>query len=46
MEQQLAELTAQVTALQVSAGVTNTNFAETYYYLTIPGMMIIKGMVK
>ena len=41
MEQQLAELTAQVTALQVSAGVTNTNFAETYYYLTIPLMIII-----
>ena len=41
MEQQLAELTAQVTALQVSAGFTNTNFAETYYYLTIPLMIII-----
>ena len=37
----MAELTAQVTALQASAGVTNTNFAETYYYLTIPLMIII-----
>jgi hypothetical protein len=32
VEQQLAELTAQVTALQISARVTNTNIAETYNY--------------
>lgn len=41
MEEQIAELTAQIAALQKSAGVTNTNFAETYYYLTIPLMVII-----
>ena len=41
MEEQIAELTAQVAALQASAGVTNTMFAETYYYLTIPLMIII-----
>ena len=34
MEQQLAELVA-------STKVTNTIFAETYYFLTIPLMMII-----
>jgi ammonia channel protein AmtB len=27
--------------LQSSSGVTNTNFAEVYYYLTIPLMIII-----
>jgi len=36
MESQIAELTAQIAALQGSAGVTNTMFAETFYYLTIP----------
>jgi len=41
VEEQIAELTAQVAALQASAGVTNTMFAETYYYLTIPLMIII-----
>ena len=41
MEQQLAELTASVAALKASAGVTNTNFAETFYYLSIPLMIII-----
>ena len=41
MESQIAELTAQVAALQGSAGVTNTMFAETFYYLTIPLMIII-----
>ena len=41
MESQIAELTAQVAALQSSAGVTNTSFAETFYYLTIPLMIII-----
>ena len=41
MESQIAELTAQIAALQGSAGVTNTMFAETFYYLTIPLMIII-----
>ncbi len=39
MEEQLAELAAQVAALQESK--TNTMFAETYYYLSIPLMIII-----
>ena len=41
MEEQLAQLTAQVAALEAKANVTNTMFAETYYYLTIPLMVII-----
>ena len=41
VEEQIAELTAQVAALQGSAAKTNTMFAETYYYLTIPLMIII-----
>lgn len=41
VEEQIAELAAQVAALQGSAGVTNTMFAETFYYLTIPLMIII-----
>ncbi|MEM9063571.1 MAG: ammonium transporter [Pseudomonadota bacterium] len=46
MEEQLAALAAEVEALkaQVAAGgggKTNTMFAETYYYLTIPLMVII-----
>ena len=41
MEEQIAELAAQVAALEASVGVTNTMFAETYYYLTIPLMIII-----
>ena len=41
MEEQIAELTAQVAALQGSGGTTNRMFAETFYYLTIPLMIII-----
>ena len=41
MEQQIAELTAQLAELQASSAVTNTMFAETYYYLTIPLMILI-----
>ena len=41
MEEQIAELTAQVAALQGSSGTTNTMFAEMFYYLTIPLMIII-----
>lgn len=42
MEEQLAELAAKVAALEgASAGASNTAFAEMYYYLTIPLMIII-----
>ena len=48
MEEQLAELAAQVAALQEAGGsgeaggkFTNTMFAETFYYLSIPLMLII-----
>ena len=41
MEEQLAELAAQVAALEAKGNLTNTMFAETYYYLTIPLMIII-----
>jgi len=41
MEEQLAELAAKVAELEASTSVTNTMFAETYYYLTIPLMVII-----
>ena len=41
MEDKIAELMAKVAELEASAGVTNTMFAETYYYLTIPLMIII-----
>ncbi|MFK7944420.1 MAG: ammonium transporter, partial [Paracoccaceae bacterium] len=44
MEEQLAELAARVAELEAAAGkaaVTNTMFAETYYYLSIPLMVII-----
>ena len=40
MEEQLAALVAQVAALEAKANTTNTMFAETYYYLTIPLMII------
>ena len=41
MEEQLAELAAQVAAIEAKGNTTNTMFAETYYYLTIPLMIII-----
>ncbi len=41
MEEQLAALTAEVAALKASGAVTNTMFAETYYYLSIPLMVCI-----
>ena len=41
MEEKLAELAAKVAELEAKAAVTNTMFAETYYYLTIPLMVII-----
>ena len=41
MEEQLAALIEQVAALKLKVDTTNTMFAETYYYLTIPLMIII-----
>ena len=42
MEEQLKELAAKVAELEAATGgATNTMFAETYYYLTIPLMVII-----
>ena len=41
MEEQIAELTAQVAALTAANGTGNTVAAETYYYLTIPIMVLI-----
>ena len=42
MEEQLAELAAKVAALEAAgAGASNTMFAEMYYYVTIPLMVII-----
>jgi len=41
MEDQIAELTARLSELEVSASVTNRMFAEAYYYLTLPLMVII-----
>lgn len=41
MEEQIAELTSQVAALQAANGVGNTITAEMYYYLTIPLMILI-----
>ena len=41
MEEQLAELVAQVAAIEAKGNLTNTMFAETFYYLTIPLMIII-----
>ncbi|OUS36630.1 ammonium transporter [Rhodobacterales bacterium 56_14_T64] len=41
MEEQLAELAAQVAALEGASAVTNSMFAETFYYLSIPLMVLI-----
>ena len=41
MEEQLAALMAEVEGLKAAAAVTNTMFAETYYYLSIPLMILI-----
>ena len=41
MEEQLAELAAKVAALESSGSATNTSFAEMFYYITIPLMIII-----
>ena len=41
MEDQILALTAEVAAIKSAAQVTNTMFAETYYYVTIPLMVLI-----
>jgi ammonia channel protein AmtB len=41
MEEKIAELTAKIAELEASSQVTNTMFAETYYYLSIPLMVLI-----
>ena len=41
MEEQLATLTARIAELETATASTNTIFAEAYYYLTIPLMVII-----
>ncbi|WP_425046230.1 ammonium transporter [Primorskyibacter sp. S87] len=41
MEEQLAALTTQLEELKTAASVTNRIFAEAYYYLTIPLMILI-----
>ena len=41
VEEKIAELAAQVATLQASSSVTNAMFAEAYYYLTIPLMVLI-----
>jgi ammonia channel protein AmtB len=41
MEEQLAKLTAEVAALKAANSTGNTVAAETYYYLTIPLMILI-----
>jgi len=41
VEEHLAELAAQVAALEGAGAVTNAMFAETFYYLSIPLMVLI-----
>ena len=41
MEEKLAELSARIAELEGVGGFTNTMFAEAYYYLTIPLMILI-----
>lgn len=41
MEQDIANLTAAVAELTAKAGATGTTFSETFYYLTIPLMVLI-----
>jgi Amt family ammonium transporter len=41
VEEQLAELAAKLAAVESKANVTNTMFAETFYYITIPLMILI-----
>ena len=41
MEDQILALTAELAAVKSAAQVTNTMFAEMYYYVTIPLMVLI-----
>ena len=41
MEDQILALTAEVAAIKGAAEVTNRMFAEAYYYITIPLMVLI-----
>jgi len=41
LEDQILALTAELAAVKSAAQVTNTMFAEAYYYLTIPLMVLI-----
>jgi len=41
MEEKLAELSARIAELEGVGGFTNTMFAEAYYYITIPLMILI-----
>ena len=41
MEEQIAELAAKLAAVEAKSSVTNTMFAETFYYITIPLMILI-----
>ena len=41
MEEQLAELAVKLAEVEAKTNVTNTMFAEAYYYLTIPLMILI-----
>ena len=41
MEDQILALTADLAAVKSAAQVTNTMFAEMYYYVTIPLMVLI-----
>lgn len=41
MEEQLAKVVEELAALKASAGVTGTTFAETFYFVSIPIMVLI-----
>ena len=41
MEEQIAQIAEQIAALQARGGVTNTIFAEMFYFVTIPLMLLI-----
>ena len=41
MEEQIAELAAQLAVVKLKVNVTNTVFAETFYYVSIPLMILI-----
>jgi len=41
VEEQIATLTKELAAMKAAAGTNNTSFAEMFYYLTIPLMILI-----